>query len=540
MKVCKLCGSTYGDRVDFCFRDGNPLVTAEAAPAPAPGPVRGRPGLADMLDVVEPGFARMPSADPTDLPFADAPVVQPAAPPAAPVSQEQQEALAAFAETEAGAEFEVETQVEELLPLPVETEIGGAPLFPLVEPDEGDGSSAPGPAAEDGAEVPAERPVDPAPEQGADGDGEAMAAFALGLGSSAAAAPPSPPDPAPVGPPSATALPERAEPRPAPRPAPQRFQADEDEDLPPPPREKSKVVPVLFGGALLLGLFGVGAILLMPGEEPDQALAGSPQQTVASRDPAPAPAVPAPDPLAGRAAAAPEAAVAGSDGGTDELVPVGPTTPPLVAPPLAGMPVSGTPTTGATTPPPGATPAARPVAPPVTPPPPVAPPPTVAPPTAALPTGDASADLSSNPWNTQASTGRLTINTIPAGALVYVDDRQLGRSPLSAELNYGMHTVRVELGGYGSEKRTIDVQVPEMAMPFDLKALVVTGTVNIFGPTGATVYVDGAQVGKIPTSVKLTEGAHSFRVETPEGSSFNSSKDVRFEAGSTVSVTLSP
>ena len=25
MKVCKLCGSSYDDRVDFCFRDGTPL-----------------------------------------------------------------------------------------------------------------------------------------------------------------------------------------------------------------------------------------------------------------------------------------------------------------------------------------------------------------------------------------------------------------------------------------------------------------------------------------------------------------------------------
>ena len=26
MKLCPLCSSTYADRVDFCFRDGTPLV----------------------------------------------------------------------------------------------------------------------------------------------------------------------------------------------------------------------------------------------------------------------------------------------------------------------------------------------------------------------------------------------------------------------------------------------------------------------------------------------------------------------------------
>ena len=43
MKICSLCGSTYGDRVDFCFKDGTPLLPvqsgeASAEPAPAAGP----------------------------------------------------------------------------------------------------------------------------------------------------------------------------------------------------------------------------------------------------------------------------------------------------------------------------------------------------------------------------------------------------------------------------------------------------------------------------------------------------------------------
>src|SRR5262245_55995080 len=31
MKLCPLCSSTYADRVDFCFRDGTPLVRDGAA-----------------------------------------------------------------------------------------------------------------------------------------------------------------------------------------------------------------------------------------------------------------------------------------------------------------------------------------------------------------------------------------------------------------------------------------------------------------------------------------------------------------------------
>ncbi|RME21237.1 MAG: hypothetical protein D6798_18675, partial [Deltaproteobacteria bacterium] len=56
--------------MDFCFRDGQPLVAAEPeVPVDAPAPPRQAPGLADMLDVPEPGYVqRPPAADPTALP----------------------------------------------------------------------------------------------------------------------------------------------------------------------------------------------------------------------------------------------------------------------------------------------------------------------------------------------------------------------------------------------------------------------------------------------------------------------------------------
>ncbi|NOY25810.1 MAG: hypothetical protein GXP62_08035 [Oligoflexia bacterium] len=67
MKTCKLCGSTYGDKVDFCFRDGQPLVISEQPPPATDAPTpRNRPGLADMLDVPEPGYSPVKAA--VDLP----------------------------------------------------------------------------------------------------------------------------------------------------------------------------------------------------------------------------------------------------------------------------------------------------------------------------------------------------------------------------------------------------------------------------------------------------------------------------------------
>ena len=82
MKRCPVCGETYDDKVDFCFSDGAPLESVDASadptalpepkpaePASAPAPAEsskgkrprrgmfGRPSVADMLSVAEPGGA---------------------------------------------------------------------------------------------------------------------------------------------------------------------------------------------------------------------------------------------------------------------------------------------------------------------------------------------------------------------------------------------------------------------------------------------------------------------------------------------------
>lgn len=67
MKVCKLCGSTYGDKVAFCFRDGQPLTLAEEAPEPPRPAGPAALGLDAMLDLPEPTALRGAS-DGTELP----------------------------------------------------------------------------------------------------------------------------------------------------------------------------------------------------------------------------------------------------------------------------------------------------------------------------------------------------------------------------------------------------------------------------------------------------------------------------------------
>jgi len=153
-----------------------------------------------------------------------------------------------------------------------------------------------------------------------------------------------------------------------------------------------------------------------------------------------------------------------------------------------------------------------------------------------------------DPWGTSpgpsktgaVSSGKVAISTAPTNAKVFVDGRSIGRSPITTDLDYGMHTVRVEMAGYKSDARAVDVQVADMSVPFELRPVVVSGDVNIFGATGSRVFVDDNPVGNLPTTARLSEGKHSFRVVTEDGSSFTLSREVRFDVpGRAVTVVLS-
>jgi hypothetical protein len=134
----------------------------------------------------------------------------------------------------------------------------------------------------------------------------------------------------------------------------------------------------------------------------------------------------------------------------------------------------------------------------------------------------------------------VQITSVPSGAKVFVDDRAVGNTPYTVQMDYGSHTVRVEKPGYHSGARAIDVASASLAVPFELAPVVVTGEVHIFGTPGHILRVDGEEIGKIPATAKLSEGTHRFEVTDPAtGRSLSSSRDIRFEAaGRAITVTL--
>lgn len=575
MKICPLCHTTYEDWIDFCFNDGMPLVAKGGAASPllvrpASASIAPAPRLADEADLPVTGNVRPP-------------------PPAAPVG-------AGDAAPARPAPLEPARDITGVFVGPIHDDDGeefrrlpAAPMnlaslsssVPDIEPNEADDATRPlgsGMEGEDADEhsratVPLtssalsateapDVPVRPAPAF----DGPTRLVSPISPASDSASDSPagqSPavdaavPDPsapsaeagaesaapaAPVG----LALQEAPTPpqSPAPRPGPvaRAPVAEPDED---PPSGGGWGVKLALGGLLALvvvvGGVALAAVMFMGGKEPAAApaLASKPAvvKPVAVSPPPPVPVAPAPiDPVP----APPEAAVppgALVPGAAVVAAPSASTTTAVVAPPQATPPA---PPTASPTTRPTATVSATPVA--AKPTTPAATTPVSSKPPATTTPVSNTATADADPWGAPApsTSGMLKIVTDPDGATVYINETQRGKTPLSVQLPYGTQNIRIVRTGYKTEVRDVTLRVPEISVPFTLKPEVVTGMVNVYGPAGYRVVIDGHDRGAMPVTVQVSEGVRQFKlVSDADGSACSLPREIAFRSpGRPETVTL--
>jgi serine/threonine-protein kinase len=122
-----------------------------------------------------------------------------------------------------------------------------------------------------------------------------------------------------------------------------------------------------------------------------------------------------------------------------------------------------------------------------------------------------------------APAGRLLIRSEPAGALVFIDGRVSGETPVTVrDVSLGSHAVRVARSGYvpQTERVTLQAESPARTMSFKLEAglpqtAAVVGAVDVDSrPRGARVFVDGRLVGQAPLRIaELRPGEHRVTIE---------------------------
>jgi serine/threonine protein kinase len=121
--------------------------------------------------------------------------------------------------------------------------------------------------------------------------------------------------------------------------------------------------------------------------------------------------------------------------------------------------------------------------------------------------------------------GRIVVRSVPSGAIVRVDGRLYGETPLTVrDLVLGPHSVQIARPGYvprtdrvnltsGSPSQTVSVQLE--AGVDTTKATATVGSVFVDSrPRGAQVTIDGRDAGVTPVQIpEVSLGRHSVRLE---------------------------
>lgn len=130
--------------------------------------------------------------------------------------------------------------------------------------------------------------------------------------------------------------------------------------------------------------------------------------------------------------------------------------------------------------------------------------------------------------------GIARIESEPSGALVFVDNVPLGRTPTDVKREFGTGNIRVELEDYFSETREMSFSHHTSEHNFSLRPK--QGKISILStPSGATIRVNGREVGKTPWLGQMLEGGR-HRIILSFGSFEDWSQDVEIKASKSISL----
>ena len=537
MKLCPLCSSTYADRVDFCFRDGTPLVRDGAGAEigarsdDLPTPVSDKAYRDDTFDtevLFDPNTGDYATASPPDEPLeeTDEPIDDPISPEGPDVAvDEPDESEAETSPTDREDDVPTFDRAAPAVGVDDGDDIDDAPLdrqslapasptiAERVSADPFDELATPVDFDLEGH--PLKDPLDAPEPPEAIGrarderiESEALALHAKGakaLGPKGVVVPATDSAPAHESDDTAvTEVPTAPDAPDVPEPPPAAVEEAAEAEERPSRRGLPRFVIAALA-ALALAVVGIGVL----------AASGS----FASRSPEPVVAVVEPPP------APPVAPVAVP---VEEPAPAEIPAPAVVASPKPKPPAATT---------------AKPAEPKEPEPPPAEqaqPEPVVA---------DIVMPEDENPWGVPSGEpkGLLRIDGSPKGARVSVNDEPQGivrdGAPVELEVSVGEdYRIRVEKDGYLAYSKVVSVHAKEpVSVPYDLKIAVTSGQARLVGEVGSTVYIDASTTPiPIPSSVQLSEGRHSFRVVLANGETITLAKTIAFDgSGVPPVVTLS-
>ncbi|MCX8094702.1 MAG: PEGA domain-containing protein [Caldisericia bacterium] len=111
--------------------------------------------------------------------------------------------------------------------------------------------------------------------------------------------------------------------------------------------------------------------------------------------------------------------------------------------------------------------------------------------------------------NLERKVGGISVKTEPDGATVYVDGKNYGLTPLEIyDLETGKHEVLITKEGYKSIIKVVEVKEEII----EISEILIKGVSKAYinsNPRGATVIIDGKEIGKTPLEIKeISLGRH--------------------------------
>jgi serine/threonine-protein kinase len=107
------------------------------------------------------------------------------------------------------------------------------------------------------------------------------------------------------------------------------------------------------------------------------------------------------------------------------------------------------------------------------------------------------------------------VQTEPPGAAVWLDGRDVGRSPVSVgQPEPGVHSMRVELAGHAPTGFEFTVVAGTPPGPWSFSLYPLSAPLRVTSePQAALITVDGERLGTAPVDAPLSPGRHEIRVE---------------------------
>lgn len=113
----------------------------------------------------------------------------------------------------------------------------------------------------------------------------------------------------------------------------------------------------------------------------------------------------------------------------------------------------------------------------------------------------------------QTADGTLALQTQPAGANITIDEKFVGKTPLTVKLSANTeHEIRISKAGYENESRQVQVATGKMKkLAVDLKPMM--GVIRfVVEPADAQLVLDGKNQGKVPRELELVAVSHQLEI----------------------------